>query len=272
MGKKSAQQQSSKSLKTFYLYAVIVFLLIAVSLVIKSVLLFQASVFDPAHHFTLAVVQKGTVKEIIGFNPQIPGVSILKVDDKKITYQTLAKEYGVTSDGYVNLDDSIPLTSDVTVLMWSAITHAATLDTNLTLFDSVRLFLMSKNVATNNDVMTDVSLQNQNISNTTEITQALTDPDIASESISIQIVNATNITGMGQRLGRVLTNMGANVVDVSSAQSIQKETTLAYFGDTSFTLNHLQKLLRVTPSKLTKQPIANIIITIGTDKSNTATF
>ncbi|MGI8420623.1 MAG: LytR C-terminal domain-containing protein [Candidatus Levyibacteriota bacterium] len=272
MKKKSAQHQSSKSLKTFYIYSFIVFLLILISLIVRGVILFEQNIFDPVHHFILTVQQKGTVKEIISFNPQIPAVSVLRVDDKNIPYKTLAKEYGVPSDGYIQLDDSMPLTTDPTALMWTSIMHAATLDSNLTIFDSVRLFLMSKNVATNNEISTDVSLKNHNIMNTNEITQALTDLDIASESISIQIINATNITGMGQRLGRILTNTGANVVDVSSAKNSQKETTIAYFGDSSFTLTHLQKLLHVTPTKLTKQPIANIIITIGNDKRNTSAF
>lgn len=272
MKKKSAHHQSSKSLKTLYLYSFVVFLLILISLIVRGVILFEQNIFDPAHHFILAVQQKGTVKEIMSFNPQIPAVSVLNVNDKNIPYQMLAKEYGVPSDGYIQLDDSMPLTTDPTALMWSSFMHAATLDTNLTVFDSVRLFLMSKNVATNNEINTDITLKNQSTTNTNEITQALTDPDIASESISIQIINATNVTGMGLRLGRVLTNIGANVVDVSSAKDIQNKTTIAYFGDPSFTLTYLQKLLHVTPTKLTKQPIANIIITIGNDTRNTTAF
>ena len=272
MGKKSVQPNHDKSLKTFYLYATGVVLVILISLVIRGVLLFQQNVFDPAHHFTLAVTQQGIVKEIVSFNPQIPSISVLKIQDKQIPYATLAKDYGITSDGYVQVDDPSPINADITALMWFGVLHTATLQSNLTIFDTVRLFLLSKNVATNNEVTSDITLHNQNTQTNTEIIQALTDPDISSESISIQIINASNITGMGQRLGKVLTNMGANVVDVSSSQTVQKKTTMAYFGDQSFTLEHLQHLLQVSPKKLTTQPIANIVITIGTDKSQTTTF
>lgn len=272
MGKKAAPTDPSNSLKTFYLYAWLVLSFICVSLLIRGIFLFQQNVFNPSQHFTLSVIDKGTVKEIISFNPQIPGITVLKVNDKSIPYQTLAKDFGVTSDGYLQLDNTMPLTTDVTALMWSSIIHNASLHTNLTIFDTVRLFLLSKNVATNNEVITDVTLHNQNIATDTQIAQALTDSDIASESISIQIINATDIAGMGQRLGKVLTNIGANVVDVSSAQNVQKKTTIAYYGDESMTLNHLQKLLTVTATEVRTQPIANIVITIGTDKSNTSTF
>jgi hypothetical protein len=115
-------------------------------------------------------------------------------------------------------------------------------------------------------------LSHESTSNNSLITQTLTDTDIASESVSIQIINATNISGVGQRLGKVLTNMGANVVDVSSAQTMQKKTTIAYYGEQSYTLGRLQKILAVKATKLTRQPIANIVITIGTDKNNTIIF
>ena len=272
MGKKSAEPNQSKSLKTFYLYSVLVVLVICISLVVKGFLLFQQNVFDPSHQFTLAVLHEGTVKEIISFNPEIPSIAVLKVTDKKISYKTLAQDYGITSEGYMQIDNTIPLTSDITALMWSTVLHTGMLDTNLTPFDAVRLFLVSKNVATNNEDTNAITLSHTSTINNSLITQTLTDTDIASESVSIQIINATNISGVGQRLGKVLTNMGANVVDVSSAQSIQSKTTIAYYGGQSYTLDRLQKLLAVQPTQLTRQPIANIVITIGTDQKNTTVF
>jgi hypothetical protein len=272
MKKKAVQTNHDKSLKTFYLYATAVIVVILVSLVIRGIVLYQQNLFNPSRHFTLAVTQKGSVKEIISFNPQIPAVSLLKITDKQVPYASLAEEYGIPSDGYVELDDSSAVTTDTTALTWYAFLHSATLHTNLTFFDTARLFMLSKNVATNNESTTDIALKNQSTQTNTQIMQALTDPDISSESISIQIINASNISGMGQRLGKILTNMGANVVDVSSSQTVQKETAMAYFGDTSFTLDHLKKLLQVTPKKLTTQPIANIVITIGTDQAKTTTF
>ena len=77
----------------------------------------------------------------------------------------------------------------------------------------------------------------------TIVSTALTDQDISSENITIQVINATNVTGLAQRLGRVLTNLGADVVDVSSAQNNQAKSTIMYFGNDSYTLDWLQKYL-----------------------------
>lgn len=272
MKKKAAQPNHDKSLKTFYLYVTCVILLIFGAIVVRGIILFQQNVFNPSRHFTLVVSQKGAVREIISFNPQVPSIAVLKLTDKTIQYATLAKEYGITSDGYMQVDDALPLNGDITALMFSTSMHLGTLQTNMTIFDTLRLCLLSKNVATNNEITREITLHDQSIHTDAKIIQALTDPDIASESVSIQIINASNITGMGQRLGKVLTNMGANVVDVSSSQSVQNTTTLAYYGGESVTLDHLQKLLQVRPKKLTAQPIADIVITIGTDKSQTTTF
>jgi hypothetical protein len=133
------------------------------------------------------------------------------------------------------------------------------------------LFL-SKSTMTNNKTASTISLQNPGPEDATTITNSLTDQEIADENISMEVINATNITGFGQRLSRVLTNMGANIVDVSTAQNTQKRTTIEYFGDKSYTVSRLEKLLGVTATEITTQPIANIVITIGTDKSHTTEF
>lgn len=271
MGKNAASEQPKNSLKTFYLYALGVFALICISLLIRAFVLFQQNVFDPSRHFTLAVVSNGAVREIIGFNPQTPSLSVLKVKDKKILYDRLAKEYGIIPDGYVDFGEDSNFSSDVRAMLWTTVLQSSK-RTNLTIFDSLRLFLLSKDVPPNNEIITDVTLSKPVIATESLISQALTDPDIAAESVSIQIINATNTIGIGQRLGRALTYKGANVVDVTSAHEMQKRTTIAYYGAESPTLDYLQTFLGIQAQKVSTEPIATIVITIGTDNANTTKF
>lgn len=269
---KRIDQHHSKSLKTFYLYAAVVFVFICIALLVKSFLLFHQSKFDHAHQFTLAVTKQGMVREVISFHPQTPALAILLIEDKSIPYDTLAKNYGISTDGYMQRDDRESFGSDVTGLLWSSLLRSAMLQTNLTVFDITRLMLLSKNVTTNNKAVDKIILTKQSMTKNALIVQSLTDQDIATENISIQIINATDVTGMGQRLGRVLTSLGANVVDISTAPHTQSKSTIAYFGDDSYTLQRLQKLLVIFPTKFNQQKIANIIITIGTDKQQTTAF
>jgi len=268
--KKTAEQKSN-SLKTVYLYFFIVFICIVVSLVIKGVFIIQQSKFDPAHHFTLAVTKDNKVKEIIAFNPQTPAVWVLSVD-KNIPYTDLARKYGITTDGYIQVGDSVTPGSDVIGFLWSSITHTGLWRSDITLFDKIRLLLLTKNVTTNNETAEDVTLSEQSPSTDITVINALTDQEIANENISIQILNGTDIPGFGQQLGLVLSNLGANVVDIATAQKIQKKSAIAYFGNESYTLDRVDKLLQLSPTKLHQQGIADIVITIGTDKKNTTEF
>src|SRR5438045_6460371 len=96
-----AAQHDNKSLKTFYLYAAVVLILICLSLLIKLIYIYQQSRFDPAHDFILAVVQQKSVKEIIAFHPQTPAFSLLLIQENGIPYDQLAKQYGIATDGYI---------------------------------------------------------------------------------------------------------------------------------------------------------------------------
>ena len=268
---KKAAHHESKSLKTFYVYLGVVLLLICASLVIKMLYIFQESKFDPAHNFTLAIVDGKQVREIVAFHPETPSMSLLRIKDSAIPYDNLAKSYGIATDGYI-LTPGVAQDADVTNFLYKALLHMSTWQSNLTILDKIRLFLVSKNVATNNKTSEEISLVNQTPDTNTTIATALSDQDLSSENVSIQIVNATNVSGLGQRLGKVLTNMGANVVDVTFDQKIQKKSTIAYYGNESYTVNRMQKFLNITATVLKKQAIADIIITIGNDKKETKEF
>jgi len=269
--KKSAHNES-KSLKTFYLYILIVFILMVLSLIVKGFFIIQQSRFDPAHHFALAVTEQNQVKEIISFNPQTPAIWELVIVNTTIPYASLAKNYGIETDGYIQAGDTVSLRSDAIGFLWSSIIHSGLWESDMTVYDKIRLLLLSKNVTANNKTVENITLSNQSTQIDTTAINALTDQEIATENISIKIVNATNTTGLGQRLARVLTNLGANVVDISTAQEISKKSSVAYFGNDSYTLDRIQKMLGLSATKLANQGLADIVITIGTDKQNTMEF
>jgi len=269
---KKTAHQGNKSLKTVYLYFIIVFIIIFFALILKVIAIYQQSIYDPAHLFVLAVTQQKSVKEIIAFHPETPSLSILLIQDPHINYKNLAKDYGFVTDGYIETQQQINENTDPTSVLWASVMHTVSWQSNLTILDKIRLMLFVKNVSINNKNVEKISLINQTPDLNTTIATALNDQNISSENVTIQIINAANVSGLGQRLGRVLTNMGANVVDVSTSQKIQKKSTIAYFGNETYTVDRLQKFLGIPATKFTKQTIADIIIIIGTDKINTEEF
>jgi len=269
---KKAAHNTNKSLKTLYLYAIIVLLLILVSLVVKVFYIVQQNKFDSTHHFTLAIIEHNNVKEILSFQPQTPAVSELIIQNNNIPYGLLAKNYGIETDGYIQTGDNLLPGSDMSNLLWSSIIHTASWQCNVTIFDKVRLLLLVRSITSNNKIIKNISLTTQNFDVNATIMTALTDQDVATENTSIQIINATNVSGLGQRLARVLTNLGANVIDIATAQKTQEKSSIAYYENESYTLNRVQRILDIPVRKLTKRPIAAIVITIGKDKVNTSEF
>lgn len=269
--KKTAQEES-KSLKTFYLYLLAVIAIILIALLVKAFFIIQGSRFDGSHDFIIAVTEHNKIKDIIAFHPQIASTTDLVIEDTNIYYANLAKNYGITPDGYIQVQNNSEVDEDLTAFMWSSIVHTTDWKSNLTVFDKLRLLLFAKSVATNNKTVDDISLINQSQQTETTVTNSLTDQEIADENISIQVINATNITGFGQRLGKVLSNLGANVVAVSTAQNTQGKSSIQYYGDKTYTVTRIEKLLGITATQITREPIANIVITLGSDKSNTNQF
>jgi len=106
----------------------------------------------------------------------------------------------------------------------------------------------------------------QNISTQTDVTQGsnlLTDNEISNENVTIQVINATDIPGLGGNVAQILSLMGANIVEVSTALNAQDNSKIQYYGGQTYTLQKIAGLLGFPVSKLSTQPIANIVITLG---------
>jgi hypothetical protein len=95
---------------------------------------------------------------------------------------------------------------------------------------------------------------------------------VATENMSIQIVNAAGTSGIAQRLERVLLLKGANVVAVTTAVKKEQRSKIKYFGQESYTLGKVSKLLGYQLEELPKETIANIVIVIGEDSKNTTLY
>lgn len=270
--KRKTVQKESKSLKTFYLYSLLVFLLIGISLFLKLIFVIQSSKFDGNHHFTVVVTKDQRVNEIISFSPQVPSLAVLRVKDENVPYSSLGVNHGISSDVQLEVDKAAVLHQDVATTMWNAVTNYNAIKTDATIVDLVRLTLLSREIISNNRVIRDITLNDDKAANNTLIARALNDPSISSESISIKIINASTVSGNAQRLGRVLTNMGANVVEVSTSRSVLDKSKIQYFGERSYTNEKIEQYLGYPVTKLDKQEIADIVIILGEDTKNTKKF
>lgn len=78
------------------------------------------------------------------------------------------------------------------------------------------------------------------------IRENLADKSLSDESISVAIFNGTEVPGLASEIGRIVTNMGGNVVTMANTANLQAKTSVfTKDKDTkeSLTLNRLQQFL-----------------------------
>jgi len=271
MRKKTATHESSQSLKTFFLYTALVVTVIIISLSIKLFFVIQQSKFDGQHPFVLAVATKGKVDKIIAFHPA-KSIAVLSITGKPVPLASLGKTLAVPFNGKIDVLSNVSSDVGVTNLLTDVVLRYNSIKTDVTVYDLLRFIWLSKNIAATSQTNESIRLPLDDRKIDEIVSQLFTDEAIASENVSIQIINATNTPGMGIRLERVISNMGGNVVAVSTLQKKQLKSKIEYFGEETYTLKRVKSMLSFPVSKLPKETIANIVITIGEDSKNTNAF
>lgn len=272
MRKKTATQTTeSKSLKTFFLYAGLVLVVIVISLTIKAVAIVQNSKFDGQHQFIVALAQGNNVKQIVSFHPG-SSVSLLEIKDKDLSMSSVGKTLGVPIEGKITVTDNFPWGHTILDTMTAIAWRYNVVKTDITLYDIIRFVLLSKSLSTTNQVTETLSLPQEEREIDKIVAELFIDEGISSENLTIQIINASDTPGMGKRLERVILNMGGNVVAVSTQHNKQSKSKMQYFGRESYTLEKLKRLLPFPVSKLEREAIADVVITLGEDSRGTEKF
>lgn len=262
----------SKSLKTFFVYTAIVLFFILLSLSIRGFYLLQHSRFDGSNQIIIAFGEEEIVSKVAAFVPSERAVTVVTLEGEKVAFSSLDEKLGVIPTAYVRTKGNVPLDTDISDTMRALFFNYYTVKTNLTIFDVTRLFFVSRKPALNNQEIIEMKVSSDNEKNHKLVSHLFIDDKIFSENVSIQVVNASGESGMGKQLEGVLTNLGGNVVSISTARSPEKSSKIQYFGQETYTLATLRKVLAFPVEQLEKEAIADIIIIIGEDQKNIERF
>ncbi len=272
MSPRSAQRHhESKSIKTFFIYASIVVGVIVLSLVIKSYFLIKQSRFSKDNQFILSIEHKNRVEELALFNPSEDAVTLFRLQGTAVDASSLEKELGILPDAFINSSSELPLSDMRDTIRTTALQYHS-LKTNMTIFDVIGLFFDLQKTAITNQKEQDLIVNSDIDKNDRMIKNFFTDEKIFSENVSIQIVNASGVPGVANRLERALANLGCNVVSISSSHTNEQSSSIQYFGSETYTLQKLQRILGFPIVKTEKRSIATIVITVGRDIKYSSNF
>lgn len=255
--------------------------LLIVSIFMKLFLLAKESSFDGSHRFTIAVsssdLQSSNNKttEIISFSPSDQSIERLVINTP-VPIIGMERLLEIPIDGVVVINgNSISGKESIGEALKLIALSFKNVRSDLTVLDIMRLWWFGRTVS-EHSVKDETFSQDPNLSLESQLdsyAQTLfADDTVASEKESISIVNGTDISGFGTRFSRLVTNMGGNVVSVSTSDSKVDHTTISYYGKKSYTLSRIEKVLGIK-AVLSKSPeLANIVIILGEDMSRTINF
>lgn len=92
------------------------------------------------------------------------------------------------------------------------------------------------------------------------------------EKISIAIVNGTGVAGLGNRIARLITNIGGNVVSVSTSDNLISDSEILYSKENNYTARRIAQILSFKINNKDNMDISDVTIFIGKNNLSNLLF
>lgn len=254
------KEGNNLSLAVIFIFVILFFA--SISIFFKIFFLVKESSFDGSHNFNLEV-KDATNINLISFSPGQHSISVLEVDPKVKTNDA-GSFFKIPIDARINLfDDEFDSNHIPSVLIRSSFSFSKKLE-NMTVLDAFGLFLFARSVSGSSLEINKLSQNSINDNQDSLVASSFKDLAIDKEKKTIEIVNATEVFGLGSRLATFVANIGGDVILVSTNEKSQK-SKIIYSGNESYTVKRLSKYLNFKSEKTDKEALADVIIVIGED-------
>ncbi len=267
MAKKKTEPNN---LRIAILFILLVVFFIAVSLAFKIFFLFRDSLYDGENRFTVAVFQKNNAS-LISVATNDKSITFLEVDGPIID-KNLARFTAVGIDATIVASD-FEINQDNMGSVFSKMAFGfGDYQTEMSMVDLFRLGLSAKNIPSPSVKKISFHTKDDGVDIRSKLTNEFIDKKISSEGLRIEIVNASEVSGIANRLADLVSNIGGNVILASTADESREESVIQYSGENSYTVNKLSSILDIKTQKVNDKGISDVIIMVGKDKSNTLKF
>ncbi|HUD44509.1 MAG TPA: LytR C-terminal domain-containing protein [Patescibacteria group bacterium] len=257
------------SIKTAIAFTAIVFILLGIATSIKVFQTIQKSIFDGQHQFVLLIISANNKATIAAIDPKNNTFSAVYISNPK--KEDIQKNMALGIDGSLHTSSSISNKKDIEQVLFSSIFSSLGNKTQLTWYDLLRLYGTSRVIGNQNVQESSLTLP-ANSDVIKNIDGQFVDSALQQENITIQIINASDITGLGQQLETLLTNSGFSVIDVRTNQTSINSSVINYdnydYATMPYTVSKLGRILGFSLHGTNKQMIANVQIIIGKDNAD----
>lgn len=253
---KSKNTHTEKGLRLALLFCILVVGIIIFSGVIRAGIAVRGSQFSDFRYNILVAAQK----------PQI--VSISKADEnyklRVISFENSKELESFSFPINSRLESSESISSPS--FKSSFVSELFKNKNNIPFFDKLKIAFFVLGVSSDETMYYSSQDLSQN-----QIQGVFKDSKVSDDGKSIQIINSSGISGLGNRLANDLTTAGANVVLVTSDDKIADKSVIKY-REESTTTNFLKQFLGFDQQKQQFESVADVIIILGKDSENTTKF
>lgn len=262
------QSSSGKSTRNILLFSLLTLAIIVLSLIVKILLLFSQSTFDSTHQFVLAVRELPSSAVFLVFAPDKNNITDVTFDggNKNIDFRS---EFSIPEDAEVIMQKGNVVNTPQTILTHLLFHLSSYPHYHINLADVFRMYLFTQSIQQNALYYKQVAINSPIKEKDGVIQFAFTDHLLYQQEMSIGILNAADVPGLGTRMAKLIQNIGGNIISVSSADTPVKNSNISYSGKKpSYTAIRLSKIFGYPLVKMQNAAISDIIITLGTNYSS----
>jgi hypothetical protein len=264
MKKKEMTLSNAKIAIVFFVFLSFI---VGISLILKFTIILKNGKFDSSRSFIFSVTNGKNI-EVISLSPNLKSITTFKFKDN-VSSTEAGRLLEIPIDGTV-ASGSLDLNQKIKSLSLEAIVNCNKLKTNLTILDFLRIALFVRSIpesAINTKVVGTGGLGQDKI-----LDNLINDPLIEKDHQTIQVVNGTSISGLGNRLAKLITNIGGNVILVMTDNNQKKKSVITYIDKKTYTIERLQKILGYEVVKDLDNAMSDVTIIIGEDKVGSNPF
>lgn len=258
---KRKKHKKVKTLNFAVAFCIGVVILILMSIALKTIVLIKNSSFDGTNRFNVAAVGDNQTS-IISFSPSNHTITLLNLKGKPIN--NLSQHLGIPIDAQIKKNNLIFDKTNIASNVYNVLFHFDNKQTNLTFIDILRLWLFAKDVSPDSIHQRDLSMED-NLTLNTFTSSFFIDSVVANEKTTIEVINATPTYGLANRFATFISNIGADVVLVSTSDEYKDNSQILYSEDLNYTIKKISKILNVKPTKVSKRNISEVTVIIGKD-------
>jgi hypothetical protein len=258
MSKKKKTQSNAKIAVIFF---VLILMFVGLSLFFKLFLIVKDSKYDSSHVYNIAV-SNGKSTEIISITKD-NSISFIKPEEN-INLDLIGSYLKIPVDAKIH-GSFLDLDNSPNKIFLDSMLKLKDIDSHLTVVDLVRLYFLSLLTKEKDILFHTISSNLDDASRDDSVRRVYLDSLIEKENKTIEIVNGTDISGLANRLSRLIVNMGGDVIIVATSDSPQKKSKIEYIDEKSYTVERLEEILQYKTNMLTQPGIADIRVIIGED-------